>query len=82
MNTIYDWVTIGIFAALIVLFLQRSSLPDPPDRLIHYLIAAVGCAAANYLGNEGLHLPAAALIVLTLGFVYISLRPFGRGGGE
>lgn len=79
MNTVYDWVTVGLFAALIVLFLQRSSLPDPPDHLRHYLIPAVGCAAANYFGNEGWHLPAIALLLGTLGFIFYVLKPFRRG---
>ena len=38
MSTIYDWVTIGIFAGLIVLFLQRSTDEGPEvDSIWHYL---------------------------------------------
>ncbi|MGH6993276.1 MAG: XrtV sorting system accessory protein, partial [Caulobacteraceae bacterium] len=46
MKTIYDLVTIAIFAGLVVLFLQRSTAEVPQDRMIHYLPPVVGCAAA------------------------------------
>ena len=53
MQTVYDWATMIVFAGLIVLFLQRSQ-GAPRDHLWQYLVAAVGCAATNYLGNEGI----------------------------
>lgn len=53
METPFDWVTIMVFAGLIVLFLQRSSMDNPPDTIWQYLPPAIGCGAANYLGNEG-----------------------------
>lgn len=78
MQTIYDWVTLAIFAGLIVLFLQRSTSDraekDAP--LIYYLGAGIGCAAANYLGNHGQDLAAIALIVATIGFILFYLKPF------
>ena len=55
MQTVYDWATMIVFAGLIVLFLQRSQ-GEPRDHLWQYLVAAVGCATTNYLGNEGLKL--------------------------
>ncbi len=82
MNTVYDWLTVGIFAGLIVLFLQRSSLPDPSDHLHHYLVAALGCAGANYLGNQEWHLPAIGLLAITLAFIFYALRPFRPGGSS
>ena len=84
METIYDWVTIGIFAGLIVLFLQRSTNAgdDSQDRLTYYLAAGVGCAAANYFGNEGMHIVAVLLIAATLAFVLRFLKPFSRAGGS
>lgn len=77
MKTVYDFITIAIFAGLIVLFLQRSIGDAPPkDHLWQYLVAASGCAVANYLGNEGWLFPSVALIVATLAFIFYVLRPF------
>jgi len=82
LHTVYDWVTVGLFAGLIVLFLQRSSQQDPPDHLWQYLIAAVGCALTNYLGNEDMHIPAIAVILATLAYIHHVLRPFRAGGSS
>ena len=57
MSTVYDWLTMIVFAGLVVLFLQRSQ-GEARDALWQYLVAAVGCAVTNYLGNEGQDLPA------------------------
>jgi hypothetical protein len=79
METPYDWITVGIFAGLIVLFMQRStseSTDDVDDPLWMYLAAGVGCAVANYIGNEGQHLLAVIAIVATLAFVFHFLKPF------
>lgn len=83
METVYDWVTVAIFAGLVVLFMQRSSSPDPSDSLWQYLIASVGCATANWLGNRALklgdatsHLLAIAVLMGTLFFIYRVLKPF------
>lgn len=63
METIYDWVTVAMFAGLIVLFLHRSAAEEPVDTIWHYLPPSVCCAAANYFGNEGNVAVAVALIV-------------------
>ena len=79
METVYDWVTVAIFAGLVVLFVQRSTSEEPApehDSLLFYLGAALGCAVANYLGNKGLHLLAIPLIVATIIFILYYLRPF------
>ena len=86
MSTIFDFLTVGLFAGLVVLFLKRSVNDDdvgkpvlpaePEDRLWQYLAAGGGCAVANYLGNEGYVLPAVLLIVGTLVFIAYVLRPF------
>lgn len=82
METIYDWLTILVFAGLIVLFLQRSQ-GEPRDHLWQYLLAAVGCAVTNYLGNQAIetdaalwHLGAAITGAATLAFIWLALRPF------
>lgn len=79
METPYDWITVGIFAGLIVLFMQRSTTESEGeinDPLWMYLAAGVGCALANYIGNEGQHLLAVLAIVGTLAFVFHFLKPF------
>ena len=86
MKTIFDLLTVGIFAGLIVLFLQRSvDHPEDtpyPDHLWQYLVAGTGCAGANYLGNEGYPLLAVMLIVAILAFIFYVLRPFGNRPGQ
>ena len=79
MSTAYDWVTVAIFAGLVVLFMQRSTSGEEHqknDSLLVYLGAGVGCAVANYFGNEGLHLIAIPLIAATLAVIFYFLKPF------
>ncbi len=83
METIYDWITVAIFAGLVVLFLQRSSsTTEPEDSIWQYLGASLGCAIANYLGNHDEipfhHVLAAALIVATVGYIWFALKPLKR----
>lgn len=78
METVYDWVSLAIFAGLVVLFLQRST-GDHSEKdvsIFYYLAAGVGCAAANYFGNEGQVAVAIALLVATIGFIIYFLKPF------
>lgn len=78
METIFDWITIAIFAGLIVLFLQRSTAEVQVDRMVDYLPPALGCAVGNYLGNNG-HPVIATLFILTIPvYVWIVLKPFTR----
>lgn len=82
MTTIYDWVSVAIFAGLIVLFLQRSADDGPEvDSIWHYLPPSIGCALANYLGNEGNRLVAVAILTGTLFYIWRVLRPFALGHG-
>jgi hypothetical protein len=69
METVWDWVTIMLFAGLITLFLHRSSAETPQDKLWQYAPPAIACAVANWLGNNGYGIAAAAL--LALGGVYV-----------
>lgn len=92
METVYDWVTVAIFAGLIVLFLQRSSGEgEPQDSIWQYLAASVGCMVTNYLGNRAIkngvtagapdylnHALAIVLLAGTLGYVLVVLKPFKR----
>ena len=75
METIFDWITVTLFAGLIVLFMQRSTAEEPQDSLWQYLAASAGCALANYLGNEGFTVVAILVIAGVLGFVWVVLKP-------
>ena len=80
METVFDWLTVLIFAGLGVLFLQRSAGPRPAgDRALHYLPPALGCALANWLGYHGWSLGAVALMTGTIAYVWIVLKPMDRG---
>jgi hypothetical protein len=78
METPYDWITVTIFAGLIVLFMQRSTSESDnvDDPLWMYLAAGAGCAIANYLGNEQMHVPAVGAVAVTLAFIFHFLKPF------
>ena len=80
METVYDWLSLAIFAGLIVLFLQRatSERAENDVSLLYYLAAGAGCAVANYFGNKGEDLVAIALLAATVGFIAYFLKPFQR----
>jgi len=62
---------------LIVLFLHRSTAQDEPkDNIFQYLPACIGCALANYVGNQGHGAAAFAIIVAVLAYVAYVLKPF------
>lgn len=78
-HTVYDWITIAIFAGIVTLFLQRSvGTPPPGDRIINYLPPAIGCATANYFGNNDNAVLAVALLAATLVYIAWVLKPFAR----
>lgn len=78
MKTIFDLVTMVIFAGLVVLFLQRSTAHEPRDHMYQYAPPALGCAVANYVGNQGEALLAWVLIVGVVGYVLYVLKPFSQ----
>lgn len=86
METVYDWVTLTIFAGLIVLFLQRSMAEgEAQDSIWQYLGASIGCMIANLLGNTALedgntlyHLAAVLAIAGVLAYIFYYLKPFDR----
>jgi hypothetical protein len=82
LETVYDWVTVGIFVALVVLFLQRSMQEEPEDRLYQYFPPAIGCAVVNYLGNEGYAVAAVAILGAIIGYILFILKPFGNAESD
>ena len=80
MQTPYDWITVAIFAGLIVVFLQRSvDESQADDSILTNLPPSIGCAVANYLGNEGYVGGAVLGIVAVLAYIYFFIKPFGIG---
>jgi membrane-associated phospholipid phosphatase len=78
MQSVYDWVSLAVFAGLIVLFLQRSTSErsEHDVSLLYYLAAGIGCAATNYLGNHGQDVLAIGIFVGTIAFIWYFLKPF------
>jgi hypothetical protein len=76
MQTPYDWLTIALFAGLIVIFLQRSmGQEEEKDSLLSYFPPAIGCAVVNYLGNEGYDVIAIAGIVAIVIYIQLVIKP-------
>ena len=79
MSSVYDWVTMAIFGGLVVLFLQRSMGPThPADRIYHYIPPALGCAVANYLGNNDHRMAAIVLVIAVVGYILLFMKPFDK----
>lgn len=77
METIFDWVTVAVFGGMIVLFLHRSTADEAPkDNIIQYLPPSVGCAVANYFGNEGQVQLGAVIVLAVIGYILFVLKPF------
>lgn len=79
MQTVFDWLTVAIFAGLAVVYLQRSVGPRPAhDAVWKYLPAAAACMTANQIGNSGWSIAATALMCGTLAYVWFVIRPLDR----
>ena len=70
METAWDWITVFIFAGLATLLIQRSQEEEPRDSLWQYAPPAIGCALANYVGNEGMTAIAIAILVAIAFYIY------------
>ena len=81
METVFDWVTVCLFIAAAGLFFYRTQYERP--NLWLYVALAVGCAIANWLGNNGFAVPALALIGLLLaGLIWLGTRSYDPDQGE
>lgn len=77
MHTLYDWLTVLIFSAIAVIFLQRSLKPIlRHDPIWIYAPPSIGCAIANHLGNTGQEWIAWLLMIITILYILKVLKPF------
>lgn len=70
MKTIFDWLTVAAFVVLAILYLQRSSMPDPPDKAWHYIIPSLALGLANYTGNSGHVIASVAILTSAMLYTY------------
>jgi hypothetical protein len=78
LETLYDWLSVGVFGVLVVLFLHRSAQEqEPTDTIYHYMPPAIGCAVANYLGNNGQGPLSIVIVVAVVIYIVMVLKPFG-----
>ena len=76
MKTLYDWLTVGLFCLVAMTFLQRSlGEAKRRDSMVDYLPPALGCAAANWLGNAGHEIAAIALLAASALYYWHRIKP-------
>ena len=79
MKSIYDVVSLILFAGVALLFLQRSAEEERDSvPLWRYAVAAAGCAAGDLAGNDGIPIAAAVAFLATGAFSLFMLKPFSR----
>lgn len=79
MQTVFDWLSVGLFCAIAVVFLQRSTGPARKgDTILLYLPPVLLCALANWAGNSGHSWIAAALLTGAIAYFALVLRPWRR----
>jgi hypothetical protein len=71
MSTIYDFITVAIFIALVGMFLQFSRKED--QDIGAYVWPMLGCAIGNFLGNEGFVIPAWIVIAGTCAYIFFRI---------
>ena len=80
METVYDWVSVFLFAGLIVLFVHRATSEEddtaPAQSVAPYLVGGIGCAIGNYFGNQGIASLAVLILGATILYIVYYLRPF------
>ena len=77
MSSIYDVVSLIMFAGVALLFLQRSAAAEAdPVPLWRYAVTAAGCATGDIMGNNHLPIEAVAMLAVTVAFGFAMLKPF------
>lgn len=76
MVTIFDWLAVGLFGAIALLFLQRSASAERKgDGIALYLPPVLLCALGNWLGNNAYDLLATVALFAGLAYFILVLRP-------
>jgi len=75
METVYDWLTMAVFAGLVVLLLHRSAQEEPSDSIWAYLPPAIGCTISNQLGNGGYEVIALLMLAGVVTYIIAVLKP-------
>lgn len=75
MRTIFDWLSLVLFAALAILFLRRSVEGESVRSMWKYLPPAIACAVGNYVGNNGQALLAVLFFGFAVAFGLFVLKP-------
>ncbi len=71
MSTIYDFVSVAIFVALVGMFLQFSRKED--QDIAAYVWPMLGCAMGNFLGNELSGIAAWAVFIATGAYIFFRI---------
>jgi multidrug transporter EmrE-like cation transporter len=80
MKTIYDVISMIIFAGIAVLYLHRSASEEQDQTALwKYAVAAGGCAVADYLGNHDQVVAAVVVFLALIVFSVVMLQPFKSG---
>ena len=69
METVFDFITVAIFIAIVGMFIQFSRKED--QNISAYIWPSIGCALGNYFGNEGFDLAAWIIIGGTVAYVFL-----------
>lgn len=81
MTTIFDYLSIILFIAAAGLFFYRFRREDPP--LTPYVVISVGCAVANWLGNEGVATGALLMLAASGAMIaYLARQPYREDPGD
>ncbi len=79
MDTVFDFISVGLFAGLAILFLQRSAAEEADTiPMWQYGVAAVMCAGGNYLGNHEQPIYGGLILAATTVYSVFILKMFGR----
>jgi len=79
MDTVFDFISVGLFAGLAILFLQRSASEEhDPIPMWRYGIAAVMCAGGNWAGNHDYPVVGGIILALTAVYSVLVLKMFGK----
>ena len=80
MRTVFDFVSIAVFAAVAVMFIQAVVTERVKLKQVwKYGLAGAGCALANHLGDDGLRIEAVFVALLTVAFALLVLLPITSG---